>query len=64
MARVIHGLGGLWEIFLVTQRGTKIYESVEDTAILLSQSSCISFGMSNQIKFSILVFESFNVDRL
>ena len=58
MAGVIHGLGGLREIF---QCGMKI-ESVEDTVILLSQLSCISFRISNEIRILDISLEGFHVN--
>ena len=42
----------------------KIDGSVEDTVILLSQSSCICFGISNQVRIFDISLEGFNVDRL
>ena len=63
MAGVIHGLGSLGEICLGNQRCMTIDESVENTVILLSQSSCISFGMSNQFRIFDISLGGLNVDR-
>ena len=38
----------LWRDLFGNQRGVKLDQSAEDTVILSSQSSCISFRMSNQ----------------
>ena len=42
----------------------KINQGAEDTVILLRQSSCISFRISNQFKLFDIGFEGFIVDRL
>ena len=42
----------------------KIDESVEDTVVLLSQLSYISFGVSNQFRIYDISPEGFNADWL
>ena len=58
MAEFIPGLGGFREIFLVASGAWRLMR-VWRTLVLLSQFSCISFGISNQIRsFDILLFFS------
>ena len=50
-------------------RNQKIDESAEDTyfchiVIILSQSSCVSVRISNQLRIFDIGLKSFNVDRL
>ena len=52
----------LYKDLFDSQWGTKIAESVEDTVILLSLFSCISFWISNQIRILDISLESFHVD--
>ena len=57
-------LEGLVEIFFGNEWGLKMDERVVDSAILLNQSSCISFGTSNKSRNVLYQFEGFDVDRV
>ena len=63
IAGVIHALGALGDRF-GNQQSMKIDQSVEDTVILLSQFSCITFGISKQFRIVDMSREGFNVDPL
>ena len=56
----------LWGDPFGNQQGSKIDHDqiAEDTVILLSQSSCISFRISNQFRNFDIRLEGFSVDRL
>ena len=46
---VIHGLEGIGGDHFGNPWGVKIDESAEDTVVLLTQHSCVSFRLSNQL---------------